>query len=201
MEKWEHGLCSLLWACLSVTPGTRDYVLGSPVFRHVRISRNEESYDNYYERSIDESEAVHAVHGPKHSIDGSGGHRYLDIIAAGTGPSVLYVDKVMFNDTLVTGPTVDDAWLQQDGVLRFVMRGESNTQQAADDIKMIHRNSYLSSADGSGGGDMDGEHFNIPHFRRIEQELNAEKDQIAHLRQQLHELEGWSIQWEKFQKY
>ena len=35
----------------SVTPGTKGYVLGSPLFRHVRISRDPEInvYDNYYE--------------------------------------------------------------------------------------------------------------------------------------------------------
>lgn len=34
-----------------VTPGTRGYVLGSPVFKHVRISRDERAnkYENYYE--------------------------------------------------------------------------------------------------------------------------------------------------------
>ena len=52
--------CMLMYVCrfvlsalglYAVTPGTKGYVLGSPLFRHVRISRDPEmnAYDNYYE--------------------------------------------------------------------------------------------------------------------------------------------------------
>jgi hypothetical protein len=38
----------------ATTPGTTEYVLGSPVFRHVRIARSAEPYEPYYERSYEQ---------------------------------------------------------------------------------------------------------------------------------------------------
>ena len=44
----------------SVTPGTKGYVLGSPLFRHVRISRDAEMnvYDNYYEFGLTDGKVL-----------------------------------------------------------------------------------------------------------------------------------------------
>lgn len=42
----------------ATTPGTPEYVLGSPVFRHVRISRQPEPYDPYYEQSYEQATAT-----------------------------------------------------------------------------------------------------------------------------------------------
>jgi hypothetical protein len=49
------------------TPGTTEYVLGSPVFRHVRISRSPETYDAYYEASYEQRSAA-ADSGNKYSV-------------------------------------------------------------------------------------------------------------------------------------
>jgi hypothetical protein len=54
------------------TPGTTEYVLGSPVFRHVRISRSPETYDAYYETSYEQrsaaADAAAASAGNRHFI-------------------------------------------------------------------------------------------------------------------------------------
>lgn len=50
--------------------------------------------------------------------------KYLDIVALGTGPGTVYVDQVTLNGAPLAGATVEDGPLQQDAVLRFIMRGE-----------------------------------------------------------------------------
>jgi putative alpha-1,2-mannosidase len=49
---------------------------------------------------------------------------YLDIVALGTSEHDYLVDEVLINDVPVDTPTIDDALVQRDGVLRFVMKGE-----------------------------------------------------------------------------
>eukprot|EP01038_Epipyxis_sp_PR26KG_P009005 gene9005-12147_t len=96
----------------SITPGTRDYVVGSPIFKHVRISRDERDYDL---NNIDD-------------IDNNIPHRSLDIIAIGTTPSNYHVEQITINGTIIkTLPLIDDELLQRSGVLRFHMEGEDST--------------------------------------------------------------------------
>jgi putative alpha-1,2-mannosidase len=117
------------WAVLSslglysVTPGTTQYVLGrwvvlfrfvlcffvlkpdcvlcSPIFKHVRIYR---PFDK--------------------TATSAGQMAYLDIVALGTSEHDYLVDEVLINDVPLDTPTIDDALVQRDGVLRFVMKGE-----------------------------------------------------------------------------
>jgi putative alpha-1,2-mannosidase len=49
---------------------------------------------------------------------------YLDVVAMGTDERTYLVDEILFNDVPVDTPTIDDALVQRDGVLRFVMKGE-----------------------------------------------------------------------------
>jgi putative alpha-1,2-mannosidase len=49
---------------------------------------------------------------------------YLDIVALGTSEHDYLVDEVLINDVPLDTPTIDDALVQRDGVLRFVMKGE-----------------------------------------------------------------------------
>lgn len=116
-----------------VTPGTTDYVLGSPVFRHVRISRNAEPYANYYATSY-EQQLTSSIK----LTDSDSQHKYLDIIALGTGPGTVYVDQVTLNNKPVAGATVDDGSLQQDAVLRFIMRGEENSHEIEHHVQTVH---------------------------------------------------------------
>jgi hypothetical protein len=154
-----------------VSPGTVDYVLGSPVFRHVRIARSpaDTAYDSYYGTSYEQQQQQQQLGGTamKDQEDASRKNEYLDIIALGTGPEAVYVDQVTMNDKPVPGATIDDPALQRDGVLRFVMRGEQNSHEVEHLVKAIHLTStahleeHLRSgssvltgtgAEGGGGG-------------------------------------------------
>jgi hypothetical protein len=122
-----------------VSPGTVDYVLGSPVFRHVRIARSpaDTAYDSYYGTSYEQQQQLGGT-AMKDQEDASRNNEYLDIIALGTGPEAVYVDQVTMNDKPVPGATIDDPALQRDGVLRFVMRGEQNSHEVEHLVKAIH---------------------------------------------------------------
>jgi len=122
-DNGEQGAWFVLSALglFSVTPGTKSYVLGSPIFKHVRISRDEQQnqYQTFYDTDLSAEDPKGSIPVPLKLASKS-----LDIISAGVKESVCEVAKVLLNDTEIAGVTVEDALLQRDGVLRFVMAGE-----------------------------------------------------------------------------
>lgn len=79
--------------------GTPDYVLGSPIFKHVVIDRSGT--------------------GKEESL--------LHVVALGTEEKAVRVKEVFFAGQKIPGPTVSDLQLAQGGLLQFVMEGEKNT--------------------------------------------------------------------------
>eukprot|EP01036_Dinobryon_divergens_P029890 gene29888-39058_t len=93
-EYMQNGFVLSALGLYSVTPGTKGYVLGSPLFRHVRISRDPEInvYDNYYEFPLADEPLADKV-----------ASKGLDIVSKGAGSHVCMVEKVMLNGTLISG--------------------------------------------------------------------------------------------------
>lgn len=101
----------------STTPGTPDYVLGSPVFRHVRIDRTPKPAIGM---AITGNSAVGEAQKPPGAAP-----EYLDIVALGTSEMSEHVTKVTINGEAIDNlATVSDDKLQKDGVLRFFFEGE-----------------------------------------------------------------------------
>lgn len=111
------------------TPGTTQYVLGSPLFRHVRITRPNSK--------------------DKNSNLDSSFNKYLDIVAVGTSATAVTVDTVLYNNKVISDPTIDDKLLQQDGVLRFVMTGEKNSNNDNQIVPWERPSSSSSSSSSS----------------------------------------------------
>lgn len=124
-DNGEQGAWFVLSALglFSVTPGTVDYVLGSPLFRHVRISRDHFINEPFYQKTPQEVEVDE--------------NHYLDIIAFGTKHGVSHVEKVKFgnNDVQVL---IQDQQLQKDGVLRFFMANEDISELPENHVDNIH---------------------------------------------------------------
>lgn len=97
----------------STTPGTPDYVLGTPLFRHVRVARPVLDDDG---RILADRPAL-----------------ALDIVALGAAGASGRVAEVLINDQKVdlASSTVDYSALQA-GVLRFVMAGERRPDGSLD---------------------------------------------------------------------
>lgn len=119
----------------SVTPSSGDWVLGSPVFKHVRIHRKWE-IDS---ATTDNQDAI------------------LDIVAQGTGPDLqgTLVREVLLNNAKVPGPTVSDKDIRK-GVLRFIMESEkpggdpssissSSSTSFTSSAKKIYKDSDIAS--------------------------------------------------------
>lgn len=194
----------------SATPGSTDYILGSPIFRHVRIDRNSiVKYDNYYEISFEESQAIATAHrSGSNKKKEKDENKYLDIIAIGTRPDIVYVDRVTINGTVVSGSTINDALLQQDGVLRFQMRGESamnaDDEEAVNrDIQLIHNTptelftvSDLTKAGISSSSDSttsdnianNGNSMRVVRYARMVKELAAQASVMHSLKQEVTQL-------------
>ena len=170
-----------------VTPGTLDYVLGSPVFRHVRIARTAQPYDNYYDTSYELSTIS----------SGSGGDsvvhdKYLDIIALGTGPGSVYVDQVTLNNEPVAGVVVDDTALQQDCVLRFIMRGEENSHEIESRVHTAHLTTTAQLEDKLRSGlvstNLQENEVDKRQFLSLESDLHAKESLIKDLHLQIEGL-------------
>ena len=96
----------------STTPGTKDYVMGSPVFKHVRIMRG---YETVPERlQLGESDP---------SVKGD---QWLDIVALGTKPGTERVQEVQFDNAPLQDAIISNDILKGRGILRFVMENERN---------------------------------------------------------------------------
>ena len=108
----------------AAAPGTEEYVMGSPIFRHVKVSLPADTG------------------GP----NGARPARELNIVAKGTSKKNVYVDGVSLNGQPVKGPVVMDSALQQGGILRFVMEGEDPNSAP------YVENSGGGGSGGSGGG-------------------------------------------------
>lgn len=163
-----------------VTPGTPDYVLGSPVFRHVRISRSPEAYDPYYTSSYEQQQQGSAA-----ALAATTPGKYLDIIALGTGPGSVYVDQVTLNNQPVGGATVDDASLQQDAVLRFIMRGEENSHEVEHHVQTVHLTSTVQLEQrlrsGASSANLEEDEEKMRKYAKLEQDLLASATTIEEL--------------------
>eukprot|EP00981_Chlorochromonas_danica_P006116 scaffold1290_cov248-Ochromonas_danica.AAC.1 len=128
-DNGEQGAWFVLSALglFSVTPGTPDYILSSPLFKHVRIVRSSIKNDFGFASCAtpNTGDAVYVSDGRE---------RYLDIFAKGTGEDHVYVKKVLFNGTELTKHSIHNAWLMGDGILQFVMEGDS----VKADLQAIH---------------------------------------------------------------
>lgn len=171
-----------------VTPGTLDYVLGSPVFRHVRIARTAQPYDAFYDSSYELSTINNAA-------SGGGGEvhdKYLDIIALGTGPGAVYVDQVTVNNIPVAGPVVDDTALQQDCVLRFIMRGEENSHEVEAQVHTAHLTTTAQLEDrlrtGVRSTNLQDSEMDKRQFLSLESDLHAKESLIKDLHLQIEGL-------------
>jgi predicted alpha-1,2-mannosidase len=101
----------------STVPGTPDYVLGSPIFKHVRIWRSGDNED------ITKNE-------------------YLDIVALGTSDKNILVSEVQLNGNSVTLPTVQDGDLQKNGILRFIMENEKLSDGSIPEFNKYEKNNH-----------------------------------------------------------
>ena len=176
------------------TPGTTEYVLGSPVFRHVRISRAAEPYEPYYEASYEQQDQRASASGAvvQTGASGKAAGPYLDIIALGTGPGSVYVDQVTLNNVPLGGATVDDGVLQQDAVLRFIMRGEENSHDVEHRVAAVHMMSTeqlearLRSTSTSAAHVVEAEP--VQKHLRLEEDLHNSATTIEDLNKQISQL-------------
>ncbi len=174
-----------------VTPGTLDYVLGSPVFRHVRIARSSVPYDTYYETSYEQSIASGATTAVTEA-------KYLDIFALGTGPNSIYVDQVTLNSQPVS-LTVDDPSLQKDGILRFIMRGEEHSHDI--DIEQRLHTTHITTTEQlaerlrvSGiSTNLQAHEEDKRQFMQLEQDLQAKESTIKDLHLQIEGLKQGTL--------
>lgn len=139
-DNGEQGAWFVLSALglFSLAPGSTDYVAGSPLFKHVVITR--QSKDTISQGSY---------HAPLYTSDYSGIHTGLrpatdsddgmvmktpdspvasgstHIVSSGTGPDIVKVDGILVNDRLLDQWMVPHSDVVTDGgVVRFVMNGE-----------------------------------------------------------------------------
>jgi hypothetical protein len=102
----------------STTPGTPDYVLTSPLFKHVVIHRSNEPH--------------FTASGSSSSTTGS---EDFHIIARNAAPLNIHSTKILLNGEVVTTATLSDRVIQPGGVLQFFLETEmsqSNTKAEAE---------------------------------------------------------------------
>ena len=131
-DNGEQGAWFVLSALglFSTTPGTPDYVLGTPLFRHVRINRSPKPQE--VPMAVTGNGAVGEIQHKKSHSTG----QFLDIVALGTSERSIHVNKVTINDQPVANmATISDMLLQQDGVLRFYFDGEDTSTPFNRDTK------------------------------------------------------------------
>lgn len=169
----------------SVTPGTSDYVLGSPVFHHVRINRDPSQlfYNDYYDTDYLTSKLKDSVAKRKEGSLQTDSKRYLDIVCKGTRPDVVLVDKVLYNDKEITGATIDDALLQRDAVLRFLMVGEESPSSPIEPFDHSLSTAQLSEK-------FTDRKVENSDESKLRDELEQEKIKTEKLEKQLHLLKG-----------
>ena len=103
----------------AAVPSTPDYVLGSPIFKHVRVKRGYSTVPS----------------GLSFGVSGtSTGNSYLDIVALGTSKSNIHVAQVVWNNNVIAANTISDELLQGDGILRFIMEGEPTAPISRDSL-------------------------------------------------------------------
>lgn len=114
----------------SVAPGSPDYVIGSPLFRHVRISR--------FDSAGNEIEPLH-------------------IVAQATNKTTVHVDKVLFNGEAAVGPMLSDYDLQKGGIVQFMMR--DSVEEVLNLESLLRADSSMNKAEDSTGKEdtLDGE--------------------------------------------
>jgi predicted alpha-1,2-mannosidase len=113
----------------ATTPGTPDYVVGSPIFRHVRIHRSPKPMAS---PKISGNGAVGINQNEDDSVE-----NYTDLVALGTSDADMHVTSITWNNEALptdmyrrseSAPAViHNSLLMKDGVLRFFMEGESTT--------------------------------------------------------------------------
>jgi len=114
------------------TPGTVEYVIGSPLFQHVKIFRANAgaSYDRY---DISKGGIVRAVYDPFNntSVSSKSDCEDFEILAPDTNIHNVFVNSVYINDVELKGFVIEDSHLQEcGGKLTFVM--EKSQQEVID---------------------------------------------------------------------
>jgi hypothetical protein len=162
----------------SIVPGSVDYVITSPLFRHVRIDRSKDTpYSNYYEKPLTPS-ALSPLNNKQAEQQLLEEGDYLDLFAFGTNEgeeanshkdesSSLFVDKVVVisdddqnNEVVIdSSPSknllISDRLLQKKGFVRFVYENEktlssSSTVRFSQLGKSLHRKSTIQLEGGVG---------------------------------------------------
>jgi predicted alpha-1,2-mannosidase len=155
----------------SITPGTKDYVLGSPLFRHVRIARN--SFISCLTPGTDRGDVVNREDKTE---------KYLDIFAPATSPDTIYVSKVFYDDKEIQSDVIDNSLLMKDGILRFVMEGESITTNDQALYVAKHRMSTL---------DLEADKADSGYTSKVlEKTIHEQQEQIDYLQVQLSKERG-----------
>ena len=175
-DNGEQGAWFVLSALglFSTTPGTPDYVLGTPLFRHVRINRNPKPQVS---QAVTGNGAVgEPQHRRGHSADAE---QFLDIVALGTSETSIHVNKVTMNDRPVTNiATISDTLLQKDGVLRFYFDGEDASAPFNRNAKAPAHASVHPAAGGTGGaGD-------TQIVNALKEQLQAKEEEMNHYKEQ-----------------
>ena len=101
------------------TPGTTEYVLGSPIFKHVKILKKSNTNNNSLLNKQQDSTVT-------------GKDQYIEIKAPGTKQNIYKVTKVYMNDVEIIGPIINHNQLicassssSSSCVLYFQMEGDS----------------------------------------------------------------------------
>lgn len=139
----------------SVVPGTRDYVITSPLFKHVRVNYNQNiPFENYYAQSYDEQ----FPNGEPPTADShdTTNDRYLDIIALGTSATNIVIDSVYINDELVTGPVLDHRKIVGKNVLRYKFKDNDDDTVYANYVKNYFSGVGSTSTSSTSSGIADG---------------------------------------------
>lgn len=121
----------------SVTPGTRDYALGLPLFKHVRILRSSpEGLYNVFGATDPSLSSLAIV---------KGSDKWVDVISLGNNDKVSHSKKILWNNHELHKTTITDATIQGHGVLQFILDGEEVQEtRLVDEANFLHK---LSSQD------------------------------------------------------
>ena len=132
----------------SVAPGTPDYVLGSPIFKHVAIDRS-----------------------------GSGeSEKLLHIVALGASAEAVRVKSVYFAGDKIPKATVSDLDLAQGGILQFVMESEEFSTPV--NIKSLLALNSPSRASGDLKNEIAAKELEVKNHRGMEEFLQNKLDTL-----------------------
>lgn len=165
------------------TPGTDNYVLGSPLFRHVRIDRGPmrmATMDVTGNGATGYAQPPIAAQGNRHP--------YLDIIAPATNENHYHVSEVQLNDQpLHNTLEITHGALMRDGVLRFVMQDEKMKNggkvMSYDRNQHNNGNAHSNSNNGNSNGQIDTS--SIEEVKKAIERLKSEEKISSVLKEEL----------------